>query len=140
MFCVKKIIGIGLGILASIGVIFGIHKRRTRKSKQMDEVERDIQELNQEISELNEEELEKLIKEMTVFMSYIDKTMGLEDVMINENDLEINRLNDKMFYYGYVHGGPYGSVDYMSTEEKNKAFRRIMDILMNNAKTAKIGP
>lgn len=140
MFGVKKIIGIGLGILASIGVIFGIRKRRTRKNKQMDEVERDIQEINREISELNEEELEKLIKEMTAFMSYIDKTMGLEEVMIDENDLEINRLNDKMFYYGYAHGGPYGSVDYMSTEEKNKAFRRIMDILMNNAKTAKIGP
>ena len=140
MFGMKKIIGIGLGVLASIGVIFGFLKGRKRGHKSMDEIERDIEQMNQEAMELSDEELTRMIKEMTEAIAAIDQWIGLDEFGINDADIEINRLNNKMFYYGYVHGGPYGSVDYMSREEKNQAWRRLMDILANNAKIAKIGP
>ena len=140
MFGMKRIIGNVLGILASIGAVFGFLKGRKRRQKSMDEIERDINEINQEIITLSDEELTIVIKEMTDYIAQLDKWIGLEEFGINEDDIEINRLNDTMFYYGYVHGGPYGAVDYMSREEKYRAWQRLMDILMNNARIAKIGP
>lgn len=124
----------------SIGVIFGIHKGRNRKNKSLDEIERDIQELNQEMLELNDEEMAKAIEEMTVFFERIDKMLKLDTFIVNENEIEINRLNDMMFYYGCVHGGPYGAVNYLSKNERAQVWQRLMEILVNNAQAKRIGP
>ena len=140
MMGIKKIIGIGLGILISIGAIVGICKRRKRKIKTVNEIERDIQELNEEIMELNEEELDKVIEEMTAALAKIDRWMGIDDIYIKDDDLEINRVGDQAFYYGYVHGGPYGGIDYKNREEKLKRWNQLMNMLMNRATIKKIGP